>query len=90
VPGLSAVSTVAGWIDRGLLVSEDPEAGGVLYLVDPDTGQRETWLDIEPPDPAGIMNLNHTTLVVTPDGRAYGYGWHRATSDLYVVEGIAG
>ena len=44
---------------------------------------------IEPPDPAGIMNLNHNTLVVTPDGRSYGYGWHRATSDLYVVEGLA-
>jgi hypothetical protein len=25
--------------------------------------------------------------VVTPDGRGYGYTWHRAVSDLYLVEG---
>ncbi|MDF2774662.1 MAG: hypothetical protein K0S86_4162, partial [Geminicoccaceae bacterium] len=23
----------------------------------------------------------------TPDGRGYGYTWHRAMSDLYLVEG---
>jgi hypothetical protein len=30
-----------------------------------------------------------STLVVTPDGRGYGYSWHRAVSDLYLVEGWA-
>lgn len=33
------------------------------------------------------MNLDLTVLVTTPDGRGYGYNWHRATSDLYIVEG---
>ena len=28
-------------------------------------------------------------VVVTPDGRGYGYSWHRAVSDLYLVEGWA-
>ena len=27
------------------------------------------------------------TLVTTADGRGYGYTWHRATSDLYLVRG---
>jgi Tol biopolymer transport system component len=90
VPGIAASATVVGWIERGLLVSDDPIAGGMVYLVDPATGQREVWVEIEPPDPAGIMNLDLTSLVVTPDGRAYGYTSHRATSDLYVVEGISG
>jgi Tol biopolymer transport system component len=90
VPGIAEGVTVAAWIERGLLVSDDPIAGGTVYVVDPSTGQREAWLDIVPPDPAGVMNLNHATLVVTPDGRAYGYSWHRATSDLYIVEGISG
>ena len=31
------------------------------------------WVDIQPRDPAGIMNLDLRTLVVTPDGRGYGY-----------------
>jgi hypothetical protein len=45
------------------------------------------WADIEPQDPAGIMSLDLSSLVVTPDGRGYGYTWHRAVSDLYLVEG---
>ena len=89
VPGSSARSSVLGWIESGLLVSDDPAAGGIVFRVDPVTGQRDVWADIQPEDPAGIMTLNHNSLVVTPDGRAYGYTWHRATSDLYLVEGLA-
>jgi len=33
------------------------------------------------------MTLDLNGLVATPDGRSYGYSWHRAISDLYVVEG---
>ena len=70
------------WIESGLLVSDNPAAGGIVFRLDPATGKRDIWADIEPQDPAGIMTLNHNTLVVTPDGGSYGYGWHRATSDL--------
>ena len=35
------------------------------------------------------MNMDLATLVVTPDGRSYGYTWHRANSDLYLVAGWA-
>jgi Tol biopolymer transport system component len=87
VPGGSERWRVVGWIESGLLVSEDPAAGGTVFRVDPATGQRDTWDDIQPRDPAGIMNLNLGTLAVTPDGRGYGYTWHRAMSDLYLVEG---
>jgi hypothetical protein len=87
VPGSAEHDSVVGWIDSGLLVSEDPAAGGTVFRVDPTTGQRDTWAEIGPPDPAGIMNLNLSSLVVTPDGRGYGYTWHRATSDLYLVRG---
>jgi hypothetical protein len=58
-----------------------------VFLVDPATGRRSAWADIQPRDPSGIMHLNLTSLVVTPDGRGYGYSWHRATSDLYLVKG---
>jgi hypothetical protein len=26
---------------------------------------------------------------VTPDGRSYAYSWHRALSDLFLVEGLS-
>jgi Tol biopolymer transport system component len=81
-------SSVVGWIDSGLLVSDDPAAGGAVFRVDPATGRRDLWADIQPQDPAGIMNLNLGVFVVTPDGRGYGYSWHRAMSDLFLVEGM--
>ena len=86
VPG-SERSSVVGWIESGLLISEDPGAGGIVLSLDPATGKRTVWADIQPRDPAGIMSLDLGTFVVTPDGRGYGYTWHRATSDLYLVEG---
>lgn len=88
VPGASASWRVIGWIDTGLLISEDPEAGGTVTRVDLQTGRRNTWAVITPPDPTGIMGLNLGTLVTTPDGRGYGYSWHRAISDLYLVAGM--
>ena len=89
VPGTER-STAVGWIDSGLLVSDDPTAGGTVSLVDPTTGRRSAWVDLQARDPAGVMSLDHSSLVVTPDGRAYGYNWHRAVSDLFVVDGIDG
>jgi hypothetical protein len=87
VPGDADRYRVVGWIHSGLLVSTDPAAGGEVMLLDPATGRRAPWANIQPLDPTGIMNLNLGTLVVTPDGGGYGYSWHRALSDLYLVEG---
>ena len=87
VPGDPGGWSAVGWIDSGLLVSEDPAAISTVFRVAPATGRRDTWADIRPQDSAGIMNLHLGTLVVTPDGRGYGYSWHRALSDLYLVEG---
>jgi hypothetical protein len=87
VPGDTGTWSVLGWIERGILVSRHPAEGGVVFSVDPATGRRDEWADIRPQDPAGIMSLDLASLVVTPDGRAYGYSWHRAMSDLYLVEG---
>jgi hypothetical protein len=87
VPGSAARWSVIAWIESGLLISEDPLAGGLVHRVDPATGQRDTWANIQPPDPAGIMSLSLSSIVVTPDGRGYAYAWHRAISDLYLVDG---
>jgi dipeptidyl aminopeptidase/acylaminoacyl peptidase len=85
VPALTGRERLHGWITDGLLVSE-PQALSRVLRVDPLTGQRQVWKEIQPRDPAGLMNVN--PLVTTPDGRAYAYSWHRALSDLYLVEGL--
>jgi Tol biopolymer transport system component len=87
VPGATGASRVVGWITSGVLVSDAPQAGGRVDRIDPATGRREQWADLQPQDPAGIMSLDLSALVTTPDGRGYGYTWHRATSDLFLVRG---
>ena len=89
VPGLSGPQVIVAWIDRGLLVYEepDPSALGKVLLIDPETGARETWREILPRDPSGIMNMG--ALVVTPDGGSYAYWWFRALSDLYLGSGLS-
>lgn len=88
LPGAFSTWHVVGWIASGLLVTPDPAAGGVVSVVDPKSGRKAMWAEIRPQDPAGIMRANLNSLVVTPDGRGYGYSWHRAVSDLYLVEGL--
>jgi eukaryotic-like serine/threonine-protein kinase len=88
VRGLAAQDRLLAWIEDGLLVSDTPNplALSKVFRVDPVTGARRIWREILPRDPAGIMIVR--SLVVTPDGRSYAYAWHRALSDLYLVEGL--
>ncbi len=81
-----AAHRLIGWIERGLLVSEDRGTGRAVFLVDPLSGASSDWQTIEPRDPTGIMNFMDS-FAATPDGRGYGYTWHRAVSDLYLAEG---
>ena len=89
VPGLPASDLLLAWIHDGLLVSDNPipTALSKVFLVNPVTGARRLWKEIVPRDAAGIMNV--FSLLVTPDGRSYAYGWHRALSDLFLVEGLS-
>jgi hypothetical protein len=87
-PVKSDILTLPSAMLQKKLDQADPIAGGAVLRVDPATGQSETWADIQPQDPAGIMTLDLSSLMVTPDGRGYGYSWYRAMSDLYLVEGI--
>jgi hypothetical protein len=57
-----------------------------VVRLDMKTGRRDSWLELAPPDRAGVSVL--TWLAVTPNGRFYAYGYFRNLSDLYVVEGL--
>jgi hypothetical protein len=89
VPGLTAGERLLGWIETGLLVSDDPSPFGLgqILQVDPVSGQRAPWRRIVPRDPAGLMNIG-VFFSATPDGSAYAYNWHRALSDLFLVDGL--
>jgi Tol biopolymer transport system component len=87
--GASGRESPIGWIRDGLLITRpgDPAAPrGEIYRVDLQTGRQESWKNILPRDPAGIMVL--VSFRVTPDGRSQAYTWHRALSNLYVADGL--
>jgi len=57
-----------------------------LERLDLRTGRREPWLEIRPPDVAGVSSIMFVCL--TPDGRSYVYSFPRRLSSLYLVEGL--
>ena len=90
LPGATGGEVPIGWIRDGLLVTRPGDSGsprGEIYRVDIRTGRQESWMNILPRDPAGIMVL--VSFRVTPDGRSQAYTWHRALSNLYVADGLA-
>jgi len=87
VPGLSNQERLLAWTDDGLLVTAADRDLGQIFRIDPGSGRRELWREIRPPDPTALMVVGQTFLV-TPDGRSYAYSWHRALSDLYLVDGL--
>jgi hypothetical protein len=87
--GMTGVEVPVGWIGDGLLITRSGDPGsprGEIYKVDIRTGRQESWKNILPRDPAGIMAL--VSFRVTPDGRTQAYTWHRALSNLYVADGL--
>jgi len=50
------------------------------------TGRREHWKKLVPPDPAGVYSI--IEFEVTPDGRAYFYGYTRLLSQLYLAKDL--
>jgi dipeptidyl aminopeptidase/acylaminoacyl peptidase len=69
-----------------LFVREGEWRRARIVRLDLRTGRKTPWLDVAPPDPAGVRVIYHVDL--TADGKSYLYGYERSVSDLYVVEGL--
>ncbi len=87
--GLDSDDWPLGWEEggRGLFVlaarSRVPTA---IVRLDLQTHRTRPWLELAPPDRAGVSQLYNATI--TPDGRSYAYSYFRVLSDLYLVEGL--
>jgi serine/threonine protein kinase/Tol biopolymer transport system component len=57
-----------------------------VFELELSTGKRKLWKELEPSDSAGIDTVRG--IKITPDAKAYIYGYIRTLSDLYVVEGL--
>ena len=77
-----------GWSadGRSLYVFRFGEIPAKVFELELSTGKRKLWKELVPADAAGIDTIRGITI--TPDARAYVYGYIRTLSDLYVVEGL--
>jgi Tol biopolymer transport system component len=87
VPGLNPAEVAFGWPGDGKSVYVYRPAVPVLvYRVELNTGRRQLWKELNPPDPAGINFIR--TPHISADGKAYAYNYNRILFDLYPVDGL--
>jgi len=60
-----------------------------VVRLDTQTGRRQPWLQLTPPDLAGVsLARDYVNPRITPNGRHYAYSYSRYQSNLYVVRGL--
>ncbi len=79
---------LAGWTDDRNMVWtwRRGERPAQVFRVSISTGKRYPWRSLDPPDPAGLVEVSR--FRATPDGRAHAYTYFRMLSNLYLVEGL--
>jgi hypothetical protein len=88
VPGTSRLDTPIRWTSdgRGIFVQHGRTLPARIERVDVATGTRRLEMQLSPPDPAGVLEIN--PVLMSADGRSYVYSYRRALVELYVVEGL--
>jgi eukaryotic-like serine/threonine-protein kinase len=82
---------------RGTVALRVTLDGQSLFIAEPDlltvdlldlgTGRRTPWKRGALADSAGVVSSPYSVRI-TPDGRAYAYGYRQQLEDLYLVEGV--
>ncbi len=86
VKGLNDGEVPIQWDDFGTkLYVWDRTFPAHIFLLDLKTGSRHPWTTLVPPDSAGVLYGN---IVMTPDGKTSVYRYRRATTTLYLAEGL--
>jgi hypothetical protein len=87
LPGLERHEWPVQWSVEGgaVYVRREGEMPLPVLRVDVQTGRKELWKELMPPDRAGVVWIDP---LVTPDGRGYVYTYHRLLNDLYLLDGL--
>ncbi len=72
---------------RALYVSALNEVPVKVYRIELADGRRQLWKEIALSDVAGLRS-GVDSLLMTPDGKSYFYGYARLLSEVYAVEGL--
>jgi len=89
VPGTSLEDVPIHWAADGAAVFVQRRSGlpARVERVDVATGARTPWLELTPPDPAGVHGIGPIHL--SADGRTAVYSYRRKLDQLFVVEGLS-
>jgi Tol biopolymer transport system component/predicted Ser/Thr protein kinase len=71
---------------RSLYVFRFGEIPARVFELELATGKRKLWKQLVPADAAGIDTIRG--IAITPDAKAYIYGYIRTLSDLYLVDDL--
>jgi eukaryotic-like serine/threonine-protein kinase len=89
IAGLKSNEQVLGWTADGeIFVGLPPVDWAPDYRVDklnPHTGARKTWRDLQVPAIGGIFP---DPPIITPDGATFGFDYRLRLWDLYTVNGV--
>lgn len=90
VKGLEEGDVLVQWgaDGRHLFAFRREEIPGKIVRIETESGKRELWKELMPPDPVGVVGASDQ-VTITRDGRSYAYSYRRViSSDLYVIEGV--
>lgn len=88
VPGTSKDDIAIRWTadGRALYVLSRAALPARVERVDVASGVRQPWLELTPPDPAGVQSIGPVHM--SADGKAYVYSYRRKLDQLFVVDGL--
>ena len=88
VPGTSKDDIAIRWAADGqaLYVLSRAALPARVERVAVATGERQPWLELTPPDPAGVQSIGPVHM--SADGKAYVYSYRRKLDQLFVVDGL--
>ena len=87
VPGSEPGDQPVMWgKDNALYVYHFARIVAKIDRIDLATGQRTTWQELKPNDPAGLMNIQ--PVVIAENLESYAYSYRRFLSELHVVKGL--
>jgi dipeptidyl aminopeptidase/acylaminoacyl peptidase len=88
VHGTEPDESPTGWSadGRSIYIFRFGEIPSRVFEIDLSSGKRKLWKELVPADAAGIDTIR--AITITPDSRAYVYGYMRTLSDLYAVDGL--
>jgi len=86
VEGLAADEVPIQWdISNQKLYVWNRKLPAKVFLVDVENGRRDLSLEITPAEVSGLL---YGEILITPDGKSYGYRYRRVLADLFLAENL--